>query len=307
MIELSRRTFLHLAAGAAALAATPALAAKKERQPLITRTIPSTGEVLPAVGMGTWQTFDVGAAEAERAPLREVLRTFFDGGGRLIDSSPMYGRSEAVVGDLVSAGGWTKLPPFLATKVWTRGREDGIAQMNESFRRMRTERIDLMQVHNLVDVETHLATLRTWKEQGRVRQVGITHYQVGAFDEVERLMKAHPLDFVQLPYSVGVRDAEKRLLPLARERGIAVLVMRPFEGGSLLREARAKPLPALAAALGATSWAQLFLLFILANPAVTCAIPATGKPAHMAENVAAMRCKLPDEAQRKQLLAAIGA
>jgi aryl-alcohol dehydrogenase-like predicted oxidoreductase len=270
---------------------------------MIQRTLPGTDEALPAIGLGTWQTFDVGTSPGERAPLREVLRTFFGRGGRLIDSSPMYGRAETVVGDLTSEGGFEG---FLATKVWTSGRDAGVSQMNTSFERMRTQRMDLMQVHNLVDVETHLATLREWKAQGRVRYVGITHYQLGAFDEMERLVRRHPIDFIQIPYSVGVRAAEKRLLPLAQERGVGVIVMRPFEAGSLFREARAKPLPGVAAALGCTSWSQLFLKFILAHPAVTCAIPATSKPAHMADNLGALTGPLPDAAQKKQLLDALG-
>ena len=273
---------------------------------MITRMIPSTGELLPAVGMGTWQTFDAGSADAERAPLVEVLRRFFAGGARLIDSSPMYGRAESLVGDLLAQGGFAG-EPFLATKVWTRGEQAGIDQMNESFRRMRTKRMDLLQVHNLIDVETHLATLRAWKEEGRVRYVGITHYQLAAFDEIERLLKSHPLDFVQIPYSVGVREAEKRLLPLARERGVAVIAMRPFEGGSLFHDARAKPLPPLAAELGATSWAQLFLKFVLAHPAITCAIPATSRPEHMTDDLQAMQGALPTDAQRRQLIALLGA
>lgn len=273
---------------------------------MITRKIPSTGEELPPIGMGTWQTFDVGAGEKERAPLLEVLRQFFAGGGSVIDSSPMYGRSESVIGDLLAQGGFAG-KAFLATKVWTHGKEAGIEQMNESFRRMRTRRMDLMQVHNLLDVDAHLPTLRAWKAEGRIRYIGLTHYQLGAFDDLERHVKAGGIDFIQIPYSVGVREAEKRLLPLAQEKGVAVLVMRPFEGGTLFREARAKPLPPFAAELGATSWAQLFLKFILANPAITCAIPATSKPEHMKDNVQAMRGALPTEAQKKQMLRLLGA
>jgi aryl-alcohol dehydrogenase-like predicted oxidoreductase len=270
------------------------------------RKIPRSGEALPAIGMGTARTFDVGDAPEERRPLAEVLQLFFAGGGKVIDSSPMYGRAETVVGDLLAAGGHEG-KAFLATKVWTEGRAEGVAQMEESMRRLRTRRLDLLQVHNLVDTETHLRTLRAWKDEGRIRYIGITHYQLGAFDELARVMRKHPLDFVQLPYSLGVREAEKVLLPLAAERGVAVLVMRPFEGGTLFREARAKPLPPVAAELGASSWAQLFLKFILAHPAVTCAIPATSKPEHMRDNLQAMRGPLPDEAQRKRLIEAVGA
>jgi len=302
MTQFSRRDVL-MATGAAALART---AGAKEGSRMITRKIPRSGEALPAVGMGTWQTFDVGPSAEARAPLLEVLRRFFDGGGRLIDSSPMYGRSETVVGDLLAEGGFVG-KPFLATKVWTRGKQAGIDQMDESMRRMRTKRLDLLQVHNLVDVDTQLETLRAWKEEGRVRYVGVTHYQLGAFDDIERLVKSQPLDFIQIPYSVGVREAEKRILPLAQERGVAAIVMRPFEGGTLFRDARAKQLPPFAAELGATSWAQLFLKFILAHPAVTCAIPATSKPAHMSDNLLAMRGALPDERQKRKLLEVLGA
>ncbi len=291
---------------AASLSLLPAPAGGKPSPQMITRKIPSTGEELPPIGMGTWQTFDVGAGEKERAPLLEVLRQFFAGGGSVIDSSPMYGRSESVIGDLLAQGGFAG-KAFLATKVWTHGKEAGIEQMNESFRRMRTRRMDLMQVHNLLDVDAHLPTLRAWKAEGRIRYIGLTHYQLGAFDDLERHVKAGGIDFIQIPYSVGVREAEKRLLPLAREKGVAVLVMRPFEGGTLFREARAKPLPPFAAELGATSWAQLFLKFILANPAITCAIPATSKAEHMKDNVQAMRGALPNEAQKKQMLRLLGA
>lgn len=272
---------------------------------MITRTIPRTGEALPAVGMGTWKTFDVGETADARAPLREVLAELFAGGGRLVDSSPMYVRAERVVGELLAEGGHEGRA-FLATKVWTTGREEGVAQMEASMRLLRTERLDLMQVHNLVDVETHLRTLAAWKAEGRVRYVGVTHYQPGAFDELERLLRTHELDFVQLPYSVGLRAAEARLLPLAAERRTAVIVMRPFEAGSLFREARARPLPAVADELAATSWAQLFLKFVLAHPAVTCAIPATSKPAHMADDLGALRGPLPDERQKQAILAALG-
>jgi len=271
---------------------------------MITRTIPSTGEALPAIGMGTWQTFDVGAERGERDRLKDVLRTFSDAGAKLIDSSPMYGRAEGLVGELLEQTG---LQPraFLATKVWTSGRAEGEAQMRESFRRMRTKRMDLMQVHNLVDVGTHLATLRDWKERGLVRYVGITHYQLRAFGEIERLMRAHPLDFIQIPYSVQVREAEERILPLAQDRGIAVLVMRPFEEGAAFRVTRGRPVPAVAQELGCTSWPQLFLKFILAHPAVTCPIPATSNPAHAADLVRAGEGPLPDAAQRRAIIDAV--
>lgn len=296
---------LTLAAGAAALVPATARSAKVER--MSTRPIPSSGEALPVVGIGTWQTFDVGPSAAERAPLTEVLRLFFESGGKVVDSSPMYGRAEAVSGDLVARLG-ARDRAFLATKVWTQGREAGIAQMRNSMRLMRAgPSIDLIQVHNLVDWRTHLATLRAWKDAGTVRYIGITHYTESAFADLARVMQDEPIDFVQLPYSVGVRGAEDRLLPIAAERGIAVIVNRPFEGGGLFRQVRRQPLPDLAAELDCTSWAQLFLKFILAHPAVTCAIPGTGKVEHLVDNVGAGHGRLPDTAQRRRLLRAIEA
>ena len=271
---------------------------------MLTRIVPSTGEALPAVGLGTWQTFDVGSDESSRAPLREVLRRFFTAGASVIDSSPMYGRSEAVVGDLIRATPWAARA-FVATKVWTSGRRAGEAQMAESERRM-GGRIDLMQIHNLLDWRTHLPVLRAWKAAGRIRYLGITHYSTSAFDDMERILRTEQIDFVQLPYSVGVRDAEERLLPAARDTGTAVIVMRPFEGGSLFRDARARPLPPLARELGVGSWAQLFLKFILAHPAVTAVIPATADPAHVSDDLAAGVGPLPDAAQRRWLVSHLG-
>ncbi len=267
---------------------------------MITRKIPRTGEALPVVGLGTWQTFDVGASEAERAPCLAVLGAFLAAGGRVVDSSPMYGRAEQVTGDLVAA-----LPgaprPFLATKVWTRGREAGEAQIRESMRRMRADPLDLMQIHNLLDWEVHLPTLRALKARGTIRYLGITHYSRSAFDEMESILRKEKVDFVQLPYSAGNRDAEARLLPAAAGTGTAVLVMRPFEEGDLFRAVKGRPLPPWAADIGATAWSQVFLKFILSHPAVTAVLPATANPGHLAENVAAGRGPLPDEALRKRM------
>ena len=299
---LSRRRFLAIAGGAACSGALPSRA-RPGQEMMLTRNVPSSGEALPVIGLGTWQTFDVGPEDAARAPLREVLRRFFSAGARVIDSSPMYGRSEAVVGDLVRGTPWAPRA-FVATKVWITGRDEGQAQMTASERRM-GGRIDLMQIHNLVDWKTHLPVLRAWKAAGRIRYLGITHYGVDAFDEMERILRSERIDFVQLPYSVGAREAEKRLLPAARDAGTAVVVMRPFERGSLFREARARPLPAFARELGAASWAQLFLKFILAHPAVTVVIPATADPEHVSENLGAGFGPLPTEELRRQLLKAI--
>lgn len=271
---------------------------------MLTRPVPSSGEALPAVGLGTWQTFDVGEGGGERAPLREVLRLYFDAGARVLDSSPMYGRSEEVVGDLLRGTPWAK-QAFVATKVWTQGKEEGLRQIADSERKM-GGRIDLLQIHNLLDWQVHLPTLRDLKANGRIRYLGVTHYALGAFDDLERIVRREKVDFVQLPYSVQVREAEARLLPAARHAGVAVLVMRPFEAGTLLRSLHGKPLPPFAAELAATSWAQLLLKWILAHPAVTAAIPATANPAHAADNLAAGRGPMPDEATRKRIAQAAG-
>jgi len=301
--ELTRAGFLRLmaAAGAAAVAggAAPARAAE---QPVQTRPIPKTGEALPVVGLGTWQTFDIGTGADERAPREEVLKLLFAGGGKVIDSSPMYGRAEAVTGDLLAKLG-VQAKAFIATKVWTNGREGGIRQMEESFRKLRVRHIDLMQVHNLVDWRTHLQTLRAWKDQGRVRYVGITHYTSSALDNLIAVIKAERVDFVQMAYSIAVRDAEKRLLPFAAESSVAVLVNRPFEGGDLFSKVRGKKLPPWAADIDCASWGQFFLKFILSHPAVTCVIPGTAKPQHMADNLAAGRGRLPDQTTRKKMVA----
>lgn len=271
-----------------------------------TRVVPRTGERIPVIGLGTWQTFDVGASRAERAPLAEVLRRFFAAGGRVIDSSPMYGRAEEVCGDLLAEVGPVDPPPLLATKVWTRGKRQGIAEMERSLRRMRASRMDLMQIHNLLDWETHLPVLREWKAEGRIRYLGITHYARSAFGELERLMKSEALDFVQLPYNVVDREAEKRLLPVAQETGTAVLVMRPFGEGALFHRVRREPVPEWAAAYECTSWATLFLKFVLAHPAVTCPIPATSSPEHLMDNVAAGIGPDLDESARRKLVERCG-
>jgi aryl-alcohol dehydrogenase-like predicted oxidoreductase len=270
---------------------------------MITRAIPRTGELLPAIGLGSWQTFDVGGSAKERAPRLEVLRRFTAAGGRVIDSSPMYGRSEEVIGELVAQlGAGDRV--FFATKVWTRGRKAGIDEMERSMRRLRAPRIDLMQIHNLLDWETHLPVLREWKAAGRIRYLGVTHYAHGAFDELERILRTEQVDFVQLPYSAADRAAEARLLPAAQDTGTAVLVMRPLGEGALVRRLAHTRLPPFARELGCTSWAQLLLKFLLAHPAVTCPIPATADPAHLDDDVAAGVGRLPDDAMRRAIAAA---
>jgi diketogulonate reductase-like aldo/keto reductase len=295
----TRRQILLGTASALAVAAVPA-----EGEKVATRKIPSSGEALPVVGVGTWQTFDVGASPADRAPLADVLRTLFDAGGSVIDSSPMYGASEGVVGDLLTAAG-TRSRAFLATKVWTTGRDAGIRQMNASMQLLRADRIDLMQVHNLVDWKVHLATLRGWKGDGKVRYVGITHYTESAHDELEAVLRAEPVDFVQLNLSAADRAAEQRLLPLAADRGVAVVVNQPFGGGGLLRTLLQRPLPPWAAELGCASWAQLLLKFVLGHPAVTVVIPGTSKAEHMKDNVGAGMGIVADAAARERIAAAV--
>ncbi len=242
------------------------------------RKIPTSGEELPVIGLGTWQTFG-----RPTPALVEVLRRFSAAGGRVIDTSPMYGNAEKVVGELKT----NVAQPFLATKVWTRGRENGIEQMQQSRRLLRTTQIDLMQIHNLLDWQTHLRTLQEWKSASHIRYIGVTHYQTGAFPQLAEIMRTEPIDFVQLPLSIELPDAERTLLPLAQTKGIAVIVNRPFEAGALLRAAKRKPLPAWAAEFDSTSWSELFLRYVVSHPAVTCVIPATGNPEHLSENLRA--------------------
>jgi len=293
----TRREFLFaaLSAGAYALTGGSALADAAIKKP-----IPKTGELLPVIGLGTWQTFDVGAGKAARDPLRQVLSEFVRLGGRVVDSSPLYGKSEGVAGDLAAELGVQK-QLFFATKVWISGRDAGVRQMDESFKRLRTQRMDLMQVHNLVDYRVHLSTLRRWKEEGKVRYIGVTHYTASAHDELARVLAGEDLDFVQINYSLGERDAEKRLLPVAADRRIAVLINRPLGAGGLFTKVRGKPLPAWANEVGCASWAQFFLKFVISHPAVTCAIPATSKTAHLIDNMQAGVGSLPSAAVRKQM------
>ena len=298
--EISRRKWLQLVSAFGAGAVSGVTAAATPVANPIKRPIPRSGELLPVVGLGTWQTFDTGSAVSARAPLKEVLREFVALGGKVVDSSPMYGESERVVGDLAAELG-VRDKLFLATKVWTSGRDAGIAQMQESFKLLRAERLDLMQVHNLLDWRTHLATLRYWKEQGKIRYLGVTHYTEGAYDDLERVLKSEALDFVQLNYSIAERDAEKRLLPLAAERRIAVIVNRPFTKAALFSRVRGKALPPWAAEIGCATWAQFFLKFVISHPSVTCAIPATSKLTHLRDNMQAGFEPLPNAAMRERM------
>jgi diketogulonate reductase-like aldo/keto reductase len=269
---------------------------------MLTRKIPSSGEALPVIGLGTYKGFDVGTGNKERAALGGVLRALFSSGGSVIDSSPMYGRAEGVVGDLV-AEVKARDKAFVATKVWTEGRAAGIDQMNHSMNLLRCEQIDLMQVHNLVDWRTHLAALRKWKEEGRIRYLGITHYSSSAYGDLEKIMRAEALDFVQFNYSLDEREAERRLLPLTAERGIAVLVNLPFGQGRLFKTLRGKPVPAWMQEAGCETWSQVLLKFTLAHEAVTCVIPGTGNAEHMAENCRAGDGPLLEDSLVRKLVA----
>jgi diketogulonate reductase-like aldo/keto reductase len=291
-----RRTFLGNALALPALAMMPAAAAPA----LAARTIPADDRRLPVIGLGTWQTFDVGSDTTARAGLGDLLARFAELGGAVVDSSPMYGSSESVVGDLAAQHGLRERL-FLATKLWTQGRAAGVAQMEESLRRMKTPRIELMQIHNLVDWQQHLPTLRAWKAEGRIRYIGISHYTAAAYADVEAVLRSEQLDFLQINYSLLEQESALRLLPLAADRGVAVIANRPFAEGALFQRVKDRALPTEAAAFGCDSWAQLFLRWILAHPAVTCVIPASSKRAHLEDNMAAGLGPMPGFAEQKAL------
>jgi diketogulonate reductase-like aldo/keto reductase len=300
--DLSRRTLLKRTLGAgAALAVAPLSSFGSPSSEMRTRPIPSSGEPLPCVGLGTWQQFDVPPGDTEaRAALKEVLRRLVDLGASVVDSSPMYGRSEQVVGALSAELGLAD-EIFGATKVWTRGKEDGIRQMERSMDRMHQRPMDLMQVHNLVDWQTHLDTLQDWKAEGKVRYIGVTHYTLGAFDELASIIEGRDIDFVQLPYSIQTARAEERLLPLAAENEVGVIVNEPFEGGSLFGRVEGESLPDWASSFDCESWAQFFLKYILGHEAVTCVIPGTSDPEHLRDNVRAGYGRLPDDDTRERM------
>ncbi len=300
--ELKRRRLLQCLAAASLLPAARAMPA--DAPALLRRAIPRSGEALPVVGLGTYVVFDVAADAPEMAELGEVMHEFAAAGARLIDSSPMYGRAEARVGDLTAEPGMRdKL--FLATKVWTSGRQAGIDQMRASLKLMRSEKLDLMQVHNLLDVATHTKTLREWKDAGALRYLGITHYHAGAYGELEKLLNTRAYDFVQFNYSLAEREAEARLLGVAADCGTAVIVNRPFAQGELFPRVRGKALPAWVAEFDCDSWAQFFLKYILGHPAVTCVIPGTGKVSHLRDNLKSGSGRLPDAQQRRRMVEAI--
>ena len=300
--HFSRRRFVQ--AGIAASALSP-LASKflgATEPAAIKKAIPASGEELSVIGLGTSRTFDVDPAAAVQSPLRDVMHEFFARGGQLIDSSPMYGSAEAVTGDLLQAVG---NPPglFAATKVWTYGRQQGIEQMQRSMQRLGVERIDLMQIHNLRDWEIHLETLREYQAAGLIRYIGITTSHGRYHGELENILQKHRFDFVQFSYNIDNRVAEKRLLPIAHERGIATLINRPYQRGSLFRRVRGKALPEWAAEIDCQSWGQFFLKFIASHPDVTCIIPATSKLKHMVDNMGAGFGRLPDNDLRERMAA----
>jgi len=305
---MQRRQFLHV--GLASFAASGTVVgstalARDGAAGLIRRTIPSSGETIPVIGLGTSGPFEVGVDAAARAPLAEVLEGFFAGGGTLIDTSPMYSTAEDVLGDLLTPAMQTRA--FVATKVWTRGEQEGIAQMNRSAQRMKRKVLDLVQVHNLLDLEVHLRTLRRWKDEGRVRYIGITHYTVAAQAQLAEVVAREKLDFVQFNYSATSPEAEQRLLPLCADRGVATLVNRAFDDGKVFAKLKDRPLPPWAAEIDCSSWAQLLLKFVISHPAVTAVIPATGKAKNLLDNLAGGRGRLPDATQRKAIVEAVRA
>jgi aryl-alcohol dehydrogenase-like predicted oxidoreductase len=308
-IALSGLTAMAAGAGAQDAGKPGATGADSTSSSLILRRIPSSGESLPAIGLGTSGPFEVGADDSARAPLREVLREFFDAGASLIDTSPMYSSAEAVLGDLLKPAQQEKA--FIATKVWTPGsgsaaEQKGVEQMQRSMTLLRRKSVELMQVHNLVDLDAHLRTLRRWKAEGRVKYIGVTHYTTSSYPDLIAIIEREKPDFVQFNYSVATREAEKRLLPLCADRGVAVIINRAFEDGRLFEQVRDKPLPPWAAEFGARSWAQVFLKFVLAHTAVTCVIPATGKVRNELDNLGAGVGPLPDAKHRAEIVAAVG-
>jgi diketogulonate reductase-like aldo/keto reductase len=285
-------------AACAALGALPGIAFGTQNK-MLRRKIPSSGESMPVIGLGTYDVFDVDSTPVEIAKRKDIVTKLIAAGGSLLDTSPMYNRSEKVIGDVIGAG-IDRSQLFLATKVWIDGRDAGIAQMDRSATLMNTDVIDLMQVHNLRDTKAHMSTIRDWQEQKRIRYSGLTHYTAGAHEALAREMAAYKPDFIQINYSLGERDAEARVLPLAKDLGIAVLINRPYQAGRLFRAVSGKELPGFAREF-ADSWGQFFLKFIISHPAVTCVIPATSKPHHMADNLGAGFGNIPDPPMRKRM------
>lgn len=298
--KMNRRTLLGLLAGGAATAALPRFGHAATPAPLM-RTIPKTGEMIPAVGMGTWITFNVGRNPALRDQRAEVLRKFFDMGGGMVDSSPMYGSAEDVMGYSLERLPSTK-GLFSATKVWTPSDAEGIEQVADSMRLWGLNKFDLFQVHNLVNWENHLSMLRERKQQGDIRYIGVTTSHGGRHDEMLRIMNSKDIDFVQFTYNAADREAERRLLPMAADKGIATIINRPYQRGGLISATAGAPLPEWVSEIGITSWAQYLLTFVISHPDVTCAIPATSKIEHMAENMGRMAAPLPDAKMRQRMI-----
>jgi len=304
-VSISRRRHLQALLALASGTAIPAVIGAAEQASQRTRPIPSSGEAIPIMGLGTYRTHDVPLGDAARLePLRKVMRLFVERGGRMVDSSPMYGRAEAVVGRLV-ADLDVHRDIFFATKVWTRGREAGLRQMNESFELLNTPVIDLMQVHNLTDTATQIRNIRQLQDAGRVRYIGVTHYTTSAFDDLEAWMRKERLDYIQFPYSIVERSAEKRLIPAARDLGVATIAHRNYERGALFRRVQGRTLPAWAADFDCRSWGNFFLKYLMAEPGLTNLIPATSDPAHLSDNMNAGLGGLPDAAARARMAALI--
>lgn len=310
---MQRREFIGVTTGVVAGALTGSLASQagaasatatgSTATALLQRSIPSSGEKIPVIGLGTSGPFEVGVDPQQRAPLGAALEAFFAGGARFIDTSPMYSTAEAVLGDLLTPAmqEWA----FVATKVWIRGEQEGVRQMTRSRELLRRRKIDLMQVHNLLDLEVHLRTLRRWKSEGRIRYIGITHYTVASHEALAEIIRREPLDFVQFNYSATTTAAENTLLPLCADRGVATIVNRAFDDGKIFAQLRGKPLPSWAADIDCSSWAQVLLKYVISHPAVTCVIPATGKVINLQDNLAAGRGRLPDEQLRRTIAATV--
>lgn len=279
----------------------PSLSSFELKEGIRQRPILSSGEMLPIVGLGTWQTFDVGFSSSEMSTLKQVLLKMHGLGGKLIDSSPMYGNSERVLGVLTKDEKF-KDNFFYATKVWTTGKEEGINQMNSSMKKMNRNYMDLIQVHNLIDWKTHAKTLKKWKDQEKIRYWGITHYTNSSHDTLRKIIESEKPDFVQFNYSINNRNAEKGLLETAKKNKTAVIINRPYGGGALFRKVRGKDLPEWCDSYDIKSWGQFFLKYILSNEAVNCAIPGTSKPHHMIDNMMAGYGKLPDSYGRNKMV-----
>ncbi|RTZ48291.1 aldo/keto reductase [Candidimonas sp. SYP-B2681] len=292
---MTRAQFLRTCAqlAVAGMLSNSGLAASRTATAMATRPIPSTGEPLPVVGCGTYRGFDYAPGSDEYARLGRVVYALLEAGGKVIDTAAIYGRAERSVGEVLQEGNLRR-QIFLASKVWSTGREAGVQQMERSLKDLMTDKLDLMQVHNLIDVKTQLATLHDWKANGRTRYIGITHYDTSAHDEVEKVLRSVPVDFLQINYSAEEPDAAKRLLPLAADLGVAVIINRPFGGGGLMRRLRDKPIPVWAGEIGCGSWAQILIKFVLSQSAVNCVIPGTGKPEHMMDNAIAGQGPFPD-------------